>query len=317
MSELSKRRIPCKVFAPATVANVAVGYDILGFAIDGIGDEVVIRKGSVPGLVINKITYNSKKGLSKDINKNVAGFAGLKLLESLGLEKEPIEIDLIKNMPIGTGLGSSASSAVAGAFAINEYLNMPYSKKELLPFVTEAEKLADGSYHADNVAPCLLGGMVLIRDNATLDVIKIPTIPAIKAVVIYPHVKILTKDSRSILSPNITLRQHVAQSGNLGAFIAAMYHSDIKLLRRSLEDQIIEPQRAELIPHFDMIKEIALEEDAFGFSISGAGPSMFGLCANTMVAENIEKRVKAYYKKQKINCTVYISDINKEGAIRY
>ena len=181
------KRVPLRVFAPASVANVAVGYDILGFAINDIGDEVMFKAGNEKGLILKSIHYN--KGLSKDLYKNTAGFAALKVLESLGLEDEPIHMELYKNMDIGTGLGSSAASAVAGAFGINEYLGRPYTKQELLPFATQGEQIADGSYHADNVAPSLLGSFILIRDNATLDYVKLPIIKGLKAVIVHPKNK--------------------------------------------------------------------------------------------------------------------------------
>ena len=309
------KTVPCKVFAPATVANVAVGYDILGFAINGIGDEVLIRKGSKPGLVISNIRGN--KTLSKDPQKNTAGYCALKVMEHLGLENEPIEIELLKKMPIGTGLGSSAASSVAGAYAVNAYLDYPLKDRELLRFATMGEQLADGSFHADNVAPSLLGGFILIRDNTTLDHVRLPSIPGLKAVVIYPHIKVLTRDSRAILQDKVSLAAHVAQSGNLAAFVSALFRSDIELLRRSLTDMIIEPQRASLIPSFYEMKEAALDLGALGFSISGAGPSMFALCMNTFDAENIIEKAKAIYRDQQIDITSYLSDINLEGAKKY
>ena len=162
------KKIACKCFAPATVANVAVGYDILGFAIDDLGDELIVREGTTPGLKISAV--RGMKSLPKDIMKNTAGFAAYKLMEHLDIIDMPIEIELIKNMPVGTGLGSSAASAVVGAFAINEYLGKPASEKEVLRCATLAEELADGSFHADNVAPSLMGGIILIRDNPSLDV---------------------------------------------------------------------------------------------------------------------------------------------------
>ncbi len=304
-----------KVFAPATVANVAVGYDILGFAINDIGDELIIREGSEAGLKIAAIHNN--QSLSKDINKNTAGYAAFKVLESLGLENEPIEIELIKNMGIGTGLGSSAASAVVGAFAVNEYLNCPYSRKELLRFATMAEQLADGSFHADNVAPSLFGGIVLIRDNNSLDTVSLPCPPGLKCVLLYPLVEILTHEARSILSKELTMEKHIQQSGNLAAFVAALYKSDFDLLSRSLQDCIIEPQRSKLIPHFYDLKEIALSEGALGFSISGAGPSMFAMCNNSIIAENIAEKLSSFYIQRGIPCHYYISDINLEGAKKY
>ena len=304
-----------KVFAPASVANIAVGYDILGFAVNDIGDEVIVREGQQEGLIISSI--HNYPNLTKDINKNTAGFAALKLLESLGLEKEPIEIELIKNMGIGTGLGSSAASAVAGVFGVNEYLGRPYDKIDLLRFATLGEQIADGSFHADNVAPSLLGGIVLVRDNESLDVVKLPAPLGLKCVLIYPLVKILTEEARAILSESISLKQHIQQSGNLAAFIASLYKSDFDLLSRSLSDCIIEPQRSQLIPHFNEVKSIALENDALGYSISGAGPSMFALCSNSLIAENVAEAIRSFYHEKKIDCNYYISDINLKGAVKY
>ncbi len=309
------KKVPCKCFAPATVANVAVGYDVLGFAIEDLGDEIIIREGTEKGLVIKSI-YGNKK-LSKDISKNVAGYSAFKLMQHLGIEDQPIEIDLYKKMPIGTGLGSSAASAVAGAFAVNAYLGWPADNKEVLRCATLGEQLADGSFHADNVAPSLYGGFVLIRDNPSLDIVGLPTIPGLKAVVIYPHVQVLTKDSRDILSNTISLKNHVSQSGNIAAFVAAMYKSDLDLLGRCLQDLVIEPQRAQLIPHFYDMKELALSAGALGFSISGAGPSMFALCANSVIADKIEEQAAKLYTDKGIEITIYNSKINLTGAKKY
>ncbi len=304
-----------KVFAPATVANVAVGYDILGFALEELGDVVIVREGSESGLKIKTIVKN--KGLSKDIRKNTAGFAALKLLESLGLENEHIEMDLIKNMNIGTGLGSSAASAVAGAYGVNAYLDYPYTKSEILRFATLGEQVADGSFHADNVAPSLLGGFILIRDNETLDLNKLACPKGLICVIIHPHIQVLTQYSREILQPLVKLEDTVRQSGNLASFVIGMYKSDFELIRRSLDDCIIEPQRAHLIPEFYPLKEMAINFGALGFSISGAGPSMFALCNNSFIAENILEGAKKIYKEKKIKCTTLISNINHEGAMKY
>lgn len=309
------KRIPCKVFAPASVANVAVGYDILGFALQDLGDEVIIRTGDEPGLKLKAI--RGSKQLSKDINKNTAAFCANELLKSLSLEDEPVEMELIKNMPIGTGLGSSASSSVAGAFAMNEYLGRPYDINKVLYFATLGEKLADGSFHADNTAPSLYGGITLIRDNASLDVIRLPLIRGLKVVVIHPQIEILTKDSRAILSETVSLKKHVQQSGNLGAFVAALYRSDLELLKRSLKDVIVEPQRAKLIPGFDNMKEKTESLGALGFSISGAGPSMFAICPNSHIADNIASAAKEVYRNLDLGVNVFLSDINQEGAKKY
>lgn len=305
-----------KVFAPATVANVAVGFDILGFALEKPGDEILISEGSQPGLVITEIT-GAKNKLPYDIMKNTAGYAAHRLLQHIGESDRPLEMRIHKKMPFGSGLGSSAASAVGGVYAVNEYLKTGLSKHDILRFAVEGEEIADGAFHADNVAPCLLGGIVLIRDNESLDVKKIHVPAGIQVVVIYPHIEILTKDSRSILSPQIDFKDVIHQTGNLASFIAALYTSDFDLIGRSLKDVLIEPQRAKLIPHFYDIKDIALKNNALGFSISGAGPSMFAMCSNTHVAETIAEEAKHFYKSQKIDCDTYVSKINLEGAIMY
>jgi len=304
-----------KVFAPATVANVAVGYDILGFAINGPGDEIKIYPGEEPGLKIRAI-HGAENKLPKAIHKNTAGVAAQAVLEHLGKEDEPIEIEIYKKMPFASGMGSSAASSVAGAFAVNEYFGCPLTKMELLPFVMKGEQAADGAYHADNVGPSLLGGIVLIRNNQEHDVIKLPTPHGIYAVVIHPNISILTSESRSVLSDTVSLDQMIAQTGNIAAFVASLYRSDWELMQRSLQDVIIEPQRAKLIPHFYDLKEIAMKEKALGFSISGAGPSLFALCQNSLIAENVAASLTKHLKQNKIESQAYISLINGEGAVK-
>lgn len=302
-----------KVWAPATVANVAVGYDILGFAINGPGDEVLLKRGSEKGLKIVEITGAQGK-LPLDPKKNTAGFAALQLLKHLDAIEEPLEMTIRKKMPFGSGLGSSAASAVAGVFAVNELLKTGLTKRDILPFAVEGEQIADGAWHADNVAPSLLGGMTLIRDNASLDVHKIYIPKGLQAVVIYPKVEVLTRDSRAILSQSLSLDQHIKQTGNLGGLLIGMYNSDFDLIQRSLEDVIIEPQRASLIPCFYEMKEAAMTHGALGFSISGAGPSMFALCNNSLVSEKIIESANKIYNDKKIRITTFHSEINNEGA---
>ena len=312
---MSKTYKTVKVFAPASVANVAVGYDILGFPLCDLGDDVLVRQSDSAGLSIKTIHKN--KGLSKDILKNTAGYSAHLVMESLGLSSLGVEMEIYKNMDIGTGLGSSAASAVAGAFAINEFLGKPYSKAELLPFVTQAEQLADGAYHADNVAPSLLGSIILIRDNKSLDWLKLPVPMGLRAVIVHPKIKVLTKESREILKAEIPLELHTAQSANLASFVASLYKTDFDLMKRSLEDLIIEPQRASLIPGFYDLKSLAVDNGSLGCSISGAGPSIFALCNNSLNAENIHEAWSKYFTDRELEFDCFISDINKEGATAY
>lgn len=307
---------PVKVFAPASVANVAVGYDILGFALEHPGDDILVREGSKPGLVISQIKGGKGK-LPLDVMKNTAGYAAHRLMEHLGVSDTPIDMVIHKKMPFGSGMGSSAASAVGGVYAVNEYLKTGLTKREILKFAVEGEEIADGAFHADNVAPSLLGGMVLIRDNHTLDFKKIHLPQGLYVAMIHPHIKILTKDSRDILSDQVPLDLVIRQSGNLAAFIAALYTSDIDLLGRCLQDVIIEPQRSMLIPHFNHIKEVAMGLGALGFSISGAGPAMFALCANSLIAENIVSEVERFLTDEKIGSSCFVSKINNEGAVKY
>src|SRR5210317_1013611 len=204
-----------RVFAPATVANVACGYDVLGFAIDAPGDEVVARHSEKPGLRITKITGDDGK-LPKKADQNTAGVAALDLLKHLGMSDRGIEMEIHKKMPFGSGLGSSAASAVAGAYAVNKLIGEPLSKKQLLPFAMAGESSADGAWHADNVAPCLLGGIVFIRSNEELDIAELPVPENLWAAVVHPELEILTKVAREILPKEIPLTNATQQIGNRG-----------------------------------------------------------------------------------------------------
>ena len=305
-----------KVFAPASVGNMGVGFDCLGFALEAPGDEIVARLVDEPGVRISTI-YGAQGKLSVDVERNTAGLAALRTYQHIGRTDRGVEIDLYKKMPFGSGLGSSAASAVAGAMAVNELMRRPLEKRELLPFAMAGEALASGSYHADNVAPSLIGGAVLVRDNATLDVHRLPLVRGLRVVVIYPKVSILTRDARGMLSDSIPLKKHVEQASNLAGLIVGLFRGDLDLIGRSLQDVIIEPQRAKLIPHFGEVKAAALREGALGCSISGSGPSIFALCANTLVAENVGAAMERIYKDAKIRTKLYYSAINQEGAVRY
>ena len=304
-----------KVFAPASVANVAVGYDILGFALEKPGDEIVARFGEHRGLKITQITGDKGK-LPYDVANNTAGFAALKLLEHLGETERGIEMEIHKKMPFGSGLGSSAASAAAGVWAINELLGSPLSKKEVLHFAVLGEQIADGAYHADNVAPALLGGTVLIRSNAELDVHQLPTPEGLIASVVYPHIKILTRDARGVLSPNVPLPKMIQQCGNLASMVVGLYESDFSLISRSLEDVVIEPQRAQLIPHFYEVKKAALAAGALGCSISGAGPSIFALSQGEETAERVAQAMAQAFHNHNIPLEIFVSAINQTGAIK-
>ncbi len=302
-----------KVFAPASIGNFAVGFDVIGCCLDHPGDEIIAQISDTPGVQITKITGAQGK-LSLEPALNTAGVAIQSLLDFLGEKKRGIELEIHKKMPLGSGLGSSAASAVAGAFVASELLKTGLSKRELLPFAAAGEAVASGGVHLDNVAPSMLGGLVLVRDNATYDVHRLLVPKGLMLAVVHPKIQILTKDARAILSKTVGLKDFVGQSANLGAFIIGLFNADIALIGRALRDDIIEPQRARLIPGFYEIKEAAMAVGALGCSISGAGPSVFALCKNTTEADDAGKAMQAAFLKNGVESTVYLSKINQEGV---
>lgn len=305
-----------RVFAPATVANVAVGYDILGFAINRPGDEIVARfNPELDGLKITAITGTGDKKLPFDVEKNTAGVSAQRLLEHLGKTDIGIELEVHKKMPFGSGLGSSAASSAGAVVAINELLGAPLSRESLLYFTVLGEVVADGSFHADNVAPCLVGGITLIRSNESLDIHHLPVPTNLHVAVIHPELEILTKDARAVLSDTVSLNAAVRQMGSLASFIVALYTNDLPLLGRSLEDHIIEPQRKQLIKGFDDVKAAAMSRGALGCSISGAGPSMFALCDSGYLAQAVGQGMIEAFAAHGIDSQLYVSPINQDGVV--
>jgi homoserine kinase len=302
-----------RVFAPATVANVACGYDVLGFAINAPGDEVVVRHSDKPGLRITKITGDDGK-LPKTVEGNTAGVAALDLLRHLGMTDRGIEMEIHKKMPFGSGLGSSAASAVAGVYAVNKLIGEPLSKKQLLPFAMTGEASADGAYHADNVGPSLLGGIVFIRSNQELDIAQLPVPKDLYAAVVHPDIEILTKVAREILPTEIPLDNATQQIGNLGGLICGLIQEDYGMISRSIHDVIAEPRRQKLIPEFYAAKRAALSNGALGFSISGAGPSVFALCEGEATAKKVAAAVADVFTKIGLTNQPYVSPINQQGV---
>ena len=302
-----------KVFAPATVANVAAGFDILGFAVRAPGDEVTATLRGPPGVRVTQIEGDGGV-LPREAERNTAGVAALGLLAKTGSDAG-IELSIRKMMPLGSGLGSSAASAVAAAVALNELLGRPLSRAELLPFCMEAERIACGAAHADNAAPALLGGFVLVRSYAPLDIVTIAAPDDLAAAIVHPHVEIRTEDARKILRARITMKDAVTQWGNTAGLIAGLLTGDYALIGRSLTDVIIEPARAILIPGFHRVKEAALDSGALGCSISGSGPSIFALARGLDAAERAGAAMAGVYKSIGIGCDVHVSAINRDGAV--
>jgi homoserine kinase len=299
------------VFAPATVANVACGFDIFGFALDIPGDELIVRLTSKPGVMITKITGDGGI-LPVDPEKNTAGVGVIKFLDFLK-SKQGVEIEIHKKMPLGSGLGSSAASAAGSLFAVNQLLGSRVTRKELIPFAMESERIACGSAHADNVAAALLGGFVLIRSYQPLDIIEIPIQVDLYCTMLHPKIEVRTEIARKMLKKEIPMTQLVTQSGNAAGLIAGLMQGDISLISRSLEDVVVEPIRAALIPGFYAIKAAAIEAGALGCSISGSGPSLFALSQNKQQAKAIGGAMVNACKNAGLDSDLYISLINKEG----
>lgn len=304
-----------RVFAPATVANVAVGFDILGFAIDRPGDEIIARlTGDKKGLRITAITGTGEKQLPFAVEENTAGVAAQRLLEHLGRADEGIELEVHKKMPFGSGLGSSAASAAGAVVAVNELLGAPLSRESLLYFSVLGEQVADGSFHADNVAPSLVGGITLIRSNESLDIHHLPVPEALQVAVVHPDIEILTRDARAVLSDTVDLSVAIRQMGSLASFITALYTNDLPLLGRSLHDYVVEPQRKQLIKGFDDVKAAALDRGALGCSISGAGPSVFALCDSGYLAQAAGQAMQDAFTAHGVTSQLYVSPINQRGV---
>ncbi len=300
-----------QVYAPATVANVACGFDILGFAIKDPGDEVILRKKDEAGISIIKIVGDSGE-LPHDPKKNTAGVALQAFLNHINSD-QGIEIELYKKMPLGSGLGSSAASAVASVFAGNILLGNPLTREELLPFALEGEKTACGTAHADNAAPALLGGFILIRSYYPLDVIKIPFPDNLYCTIVHPEIEIRTEDARKILKKEILFKDAITQWGNIAGLIAGLMKPDYDLIRRSMQDVIIEPVRSILIPGFQEIKDAAIKVGALGCSISGSGPSIFALSTSKNIAEVVGTAMQDVFNGLEVNSEIYVSQINQNG----
>ena len=298
-----------KIFCPATIANLSCGFDVLGLCLETAGDEMIIRKSSEKGSRITKIIGAD---LPMETEKNVAGGAALAMLEKVETDFG-FEIEIYKNIKAGSGIGSSAASSAGAVFGINELLGRPFTRKELVLFAMQGEKLASGNAHADNVAPALLGGFTLVRSTNPLDIIKIKSPSELYATIVHPQIELRTSDARSVLKQTVSLTSAITQWGNVGGLIAGLYTEDYELIGRSLHDEIIEPLRSVLIPGFDLIKQTALDNGALGSGISGSGPSIFALSKGKKAAEKIAKAMSQIYKNMDLPYEIHVSKINDEG----
>lgn len=307
-----RSRKTVNAFAPATVANVSCGFDIFGFAVERPGDEVTVTLTGGRDVVISHIEGDGGR-LPLDAGKNTAGVAVIHFLRSLGCN-DGVDIRLRKQLPLGSGMGSSAASAAAALVAINHLLGDPLSRNELLPFAMEAERVACGSAHADNVAPSLLGGFILIRGYEPLDVVGVPTPENLFCTLVHPHLELKTQDSRLVLRSSIPLKDAITQWGNIAGLITGLMKPDFGLIARSLTDVIAEPARALLIPGFHRIKEEAVKAGALGCGISGSGPTIFALSTERELATRVGKAIQQEFRNLRLDSEVYVSRINAKGA---
>jgi homoserine kinase len=298
-----------KIFCPASVANVSCGFDVLGFCLDPIGDEMIIRKTAEKGIRITKI---EGQDLPLEAHNNVAGVAGLALLEA-HQSAFGFEIEIIKGIKAGSGIGSSAASSAGAVFGINELLGRPFTRGELIQFAMKGEELASGTPHADNVAPVLLGGFTLVRCSKEPDVIGLPSPSELYATVLHPKIELKTSDARAVLKKNIMLEKAIQQWGNLAALVSGLYTNDYDLIGRSLVDVVIEPHRSALIPGFPELKKAATDSGALGSGISGSGPSMFALSRGEAAAIRVGESMRQAFLKYNIEFELHISKINPKG----
>jgi homoserine kinase len=293
------------------VGNVAIGFDILGMAVDALGDRVTVSRSSQPGVRITAISGVPEE-LPLEAERNTAGSALMAMQEAL----KPgfgFEMQIQKGIPLGSGLGGSAASAVGAVVAANALLPTPCSKLELLKFAMQGEKVASGSLHVDNIAPSLFGGLVLTVGIDHPRVKQIPVPAGIKSVIVHPHMFLSTKQARAILKRTVELSDFVWQTANLAGFISGCYTDDLDMIRASFQDVVIEPQRQALIPGFNDVRQAAMAAGALGCSISGAGPTMFAW-ALADHAETVLATMRREFGRHSISLDEWIVDAQSAGA---
>ncbi len=295
--------------APATIANLVCGFDVLGLCLSEPFDEMEIR-------ILKKKTVTIRNGngfaLPEDPQRNTAGIALLELMKHTDAAAG-FELTIHKNIKPGSGLGSSAASAAGAVAGANYLLGSPFSKNELVQFAMAGEKLASGVKHADNVSPALYGGVTLIRSIFPMDIISIPA-PLLYVSVAHPQIEIKTADARQILRKEVLLKDAIKQFGNIGGLVAGLMQGDYDLIGRSLHDDIIEPVRSVLIPGFAEWKKLCLEAGALGGGISGSGPSLFMLSRDRVTAEKVTRVMDGVYKRMQLPCFTYTTTIHSSGC---
>ncbi|HSG59033.1 MAG TPA: homoserine kinase [Woeseiaceae bacterium] len=302
-------------FAPASIGNLAVGFDMLGLALAGVGDRVHAERTAVPGISLAEVRGLDGEPhpyLSAEPSENTGSIAAQALWDAHGGEGGAV-LRIYKGVPLQSGMGSSAASAVAAVVAVNALLDEPLPSERLLPYALEGERYASGGLHADNVAPSLLGGLVLCPRVLLPATVQLPTPKGVSAVLIHPNLRVDTAQARRGLARGYTMEQWLSQQGYLAGFIAACAANDIDLIGKTLKDVIIEPQRSAAVPCFDAVREAAERAGALGFSLSGSGPSMFAFC-ETGRARNLAVGMEQACRAQGIECESWVSPLDAPGA---
>ena len=302
-------------FAPASIGNVGVGFDMLGLALEGVGDRVTAALCDEPGVHIDGVLGLDGQPhpyLSTEATSNTASIAVASLWTAVGV-RQGVRLTVAKGVPLQSGMGSSAASAVAGVVAANALLDEPLPVSGLLPHALAGERFASGGVHADNVAPSLFGGLVLCPPHLLPEVLPLPVPDAVSAVLLHPEMQVNTAQARRGLARSCSLQDWVLQQGCFGAFVAACMTGDVELLGKSLRDVIVEPQRKAAVPCFDAVREAALGSGALGFSLSGSGPSLFCLCPQRAAA-NIATAMAQACRGTGIECQTFVSSLEAPGA---
>jgi homoserine kinase len=301
------------VFAPATVANVTVGFDILGFAVDAVGDEVTAeRVDGASGVEIESIE-GVVTDLPRDPARNTASVA-VRALIDVARPGCGFRLRIRKGIPLGSGMGGSAASAVGAVVAASGLLDRPLSREALLPFALAGEAVASGAPHADNAAPCLFGGLTAVVAHEPLRVVQVPLPQGLQCVLVHPHMRLDTREARAVLRPSVTLGDHVEQSIRLAGFLVGCFRGDTDLVGASMEDCIVEPQRARLIPGYAAARTAALEAGALGFGIAGSGPSLFAWVEDRTRGRAVESALRRVFAEHGLESDGWLTAIRAEGA---
>lgn len=297
------------IFAPASVSNVGPGFDILGFALEGMGDTITLTKREGTAYIIDAVGAD----LPEDPEKNVATVALRSFCRAIGYEGGFL-VRIEKNFTPGSGLGSSASSAVGAVFAANELLDAGFSRTELIQYALDGEILASGNRHADNVAPCMLGGFVAVKGCDPFDGFQIAYPKGLKVLIVFPDIQIKTADARGILPREVSMSQAIRQSANMAGLINGLTTANYRMIRDSLTDELAQPYRKKLIPAYDDVEKLCVNNDSIGFNISGSGPSMFSFFKKEDDLTALKKSISDLYLSRGIQCRFHESAINSKGA---